>query len=85
MLWTRIKQVEENPKISSVLFQILFKMYKSGNFCLLWVMAVKNVLEGCGFAGAWENRRLPFITNHFKGILKQRIGDQFLHKNGHLK
>ena len=80
MFWTRIKQVEENPKISSVLFQILFKMYKSGNFCSPWVMAVKNVLEGCGFAGAWENQRLPFITNHSKGILKQRIGDQFLQK-----
>ena len=79
-LLERIKQVEENPKISSLLFQILLKMYKSGNFCSPWVMAVKNVLEGCGFAGAWENQRLPFSTNHFKVILKQRIRDQFLQK-----
>ena len=43
-------------------------------------MAVKNVLEGCGFAGAWENQRLPFSTNHFKVILKQRITDKFLQK-----
>ena len=40
----------------------------------------KNVLEGCGFAGAWENQRLPFSTKHFKFILKQRIRDQFLQK-----
>ena len=54
MFWARIKQVEENPKISSLLFQILLKMYKSDIFCSPWVMAVKNVLDGCGFAGAWE-------------------------------
>ena len=78
MFWARIKQVEENPK--SLLFQILLKMYKSGNFCSPWVMAVKNVLGGCGFAGASENQRLPFSTNHFKVILKQRIRDQFLQK-----
>ena len=78
MFWARIKQVEENPK--SLLFQILLKMYKSGNFCSPWVMAVKNVLGGCGFAGAWENQRLPFSTNNFKVILKQCIRDQFLQK-----
>ena len=40
MIWARIKQVKENPKISSLLFQILVKMYKSGNFCPPCVMAV---------------------------------------------
>ena len=78
MFWARIKQVEENPKISSLLFQILLKMYKNDTFCSPWVTTVKNVLEGCGFAGAWEHQRLPFSTNHFKVILQQRIRDQFL-------
>ena len=80
MFWARIKQLEENPKISSLLFQILLKMYKNGNFCSAWVMAVKNVLEGWGFAGAWEHQRLSFSTNHFEVILKQRIRDQILQK-----
>ena len=80
MFWARIKQLEGNPKISSLLFQILLEMYKNGNFCSAWVMAVKNVLEGCDFAGAWEHQRLPFSTNHFKAILKQHIRDQFLQK-----
>ena len=43
-------------------------------------MAVKNVLEGCGFVGAWEHQRFPFSKNHFKVILQQRITDQFLQK-----
>ena len=75
MFWARIKQVKENPKISSLLFQILLKMYKNGNFCSPWVMSVKNVLEGRGFAGAWEHQRLSFSTNHLKIIVKQRIRD----------
>ena len=36
MFWARIKQVEENPIISSVLFQILLKMYKNGNLKTYW-------------------------------------------------
>ena len=80
MFWARIKQVEENRKVSSLLFQILLKMYKNVNFRSPWVMAVKNVLESYGFAGAWEHQRLPFSTNHFKVILKQRIRDQFFQK-----
>ena len=78
MFWARIKKVEKNPKISSLLFQILLKMYKNDTFCSPWVTTVKNILEGCGFAGAWEHQRLPFSTNHFKVILQQRIRDQFL-------
>ena len=31
MFWARIKQVKENLKISSLLFQILLKMYKNGH------------------------------------------------------
>ena len=80
MFWARIKKAEENPKISSLLFQILLKMYKNDTFCSPWVTTVKNILEGCGFAGAWEHQRLPFSTNHFKVILQQRIRDQFLQK-----
>ena len=83
MFWARIKKVEENPKISSLLFQILLKMYKNATFCSPWVTTVKNILENCGFAGAWEHQRLPFSTNHFKVILQQRIRDQF--RNGQLK
>ena len=55
-------------------------MYKNDTFCSPWVTTVKNILEGCGFAGAWEHQRLPFSTNHFKVILQQRIRDQFLQK-----
>ena len=31
MLWARIKQVEDNPKISRLFFQILLKMVTMGN------------------------------------------------------
>ena len=43
-------------------------------------MLVKNVLEGCGFAGSLEHQPLPFSTNHFKVALKQCIREQFLQK-----
>ena len=84
MFWARIKQVEKNLKTSSLLSQILLKMYKNDTFCSPWVTTVKNVLEGCGFAGAWEHQRLPFSKKHFKVILQQRIRDQ-LFRNGQLK
>ena len=42
MFWARIKKVEENPKISSLLFQILLKMYKNDIFCSPWVTTVKT-------------------------------------------
>ena len=48
MFWGKIKQEEENPKIVSLMFQILLKMYKNDTFCSPWVTTVKNVLEGCG-------------------------------------
>ena len=47
-------------------------------------MAVKNVLEGCGFAGAWEHKRLPFSKKiQMSTTATYHVTVSF--RNGHLK
>ena len=78
MSWARIKQVEENPKISSLLFQILLKMYKNGNLKTYWKglqLYVQKVLcsEGTMFRRFYVQKVLCSEGPMFRRFYVQKV------------
>ena len=78
MFWARIYKTNSTPKLSSVLYQLLLNLYKRDIYKSPWISTVKNILDGCGFSGVWDNQFIPGSLNSFKTRLQQRIRDQFV-------
>ena len=77
MFWARISNSSSTPKLSNILYQLIFNLYNRNIYKSPWLSTVKNTLEGCGFSGVWDNQLIPGSINSFKKKLQQRIKDQF--------
>ena len=77
MFWARIYKSSSTPKLSNVLYQLIFTLYNRNIDKSAWLSTVKNTLEGCGFSGVWDNQLISESINSFKKKLQQRIKDQF--------
>ena len=77
MYWARIYKSSSTPKLSNVLYQLIFNLYNRNIYKSPWLSTVTNTLEGCGFSGVWDNQLIPESINSFKKKLQQKIKDQF--------
>ena len=85
MFWARIKQVKENPKISSLLFQILFKMYKNDTFCTPWVTTVKKTYWKVVVLQALGNTNVSHLEKTILKSYYSNVSRTNSIKNGQLK
>ena len=76
MFWARIYESSSTPKLSNVLYQLIFNLYNRNIYRGPWLSTVKNTLLGCGFSGVWDNQLIPESINSFEKKLQQRIKDQ---------
>ena len=77
MFWARIYKSISTPKLSTVLYQLLFNLYNQNIYKSPWLSTVKNTLVRCGFSGVWDNQLIPESINSFKKKLQQRIKHHF--------
>ena len=77
MFRARIYKSSSTPKLSNVLYQLIFNLYNRNIYKSPWLSTVKNTLEGCVFSGVWDNQLIPESIKSFKKKLQQRIKDKF--------
>ena len=51
ILGARIYKSSSTPKLSNVLYQLIFNLYNRNTYMSPWLSTVKNTLEGCVFSG----------------------------------
>ena len=76
IFWEK-KQVDENPKISSLLFQILLKMYKKRQFLQL------RTYWKVGFAQALGNTNVFHLVQTILKSYYSNVSGNNVFKNGH--
>ena len=75
--WSKLVS-DNNNKISSMLYRLLYTMDRENMFSSNWIITVKNLLNNCGFTEYWTNQSFPNSLNWFKETVKQRINDQYV-------
>ena len=73
MFWANLSKPCNTPKLSTLLFRLLF--FKSP-----WIKAIEEIVKGCGFPGIWESQVIPCSLECFKLKIKQNLKDQFFQK-----
>ena len=67
----------EDSKLSSILYQLMFKLYDINPSKFKWIKYIKSILDDCGLSYMWTNQ-LPIDRNSLKSIVKQQLVDQFI-------
>ena len=80
MFWANICQDSEKPKISNLMYKLLYRLNKENVYKSPWLNCVKTILEDCGFPGIWGSQVIPCSKECFKQQIKQRLFDQFRQK-----
>ena len=80
MFWANICQDSEKPKISNLMYKLLYRLNEENVYKSPWLNCVKTILEDCGFPGIWVSQVIPCSKEWFKQQIKQRLFDQFIQK-----
>ena len=66
MFWVSICQYTEKPKISNLMYKLLYKLNEENVCKSFWLDSVKTILEDCGFPGIWGSQVIPCSEECFK-------------------
>ena len=80
MFWANICQYSDKPKISNLMYKLLYKLNEENVYQSPWLNCVKTILEDCGFPGIWGSKVIPCSKERFKQQLKQTLFDQLRQK-----
>ena len=80
MFWANICQDSEKPKISNLMYKLLYKLNKENVYKSPWLNCVETILKDCGFSGIWGSQVTPYSKKCFKQQIKQRLFNQFRQK-----
>ena len=51
MFWANMSKPCNTPKLSTLLFRLLFKLYNANIFKSPWIKSIEEIVEVCGFPG----------------------------------
>ena len=74
--WANICQDTEKPKISNLMYKLLYKFSLKNVYKSPWLNCVKTILQDCGFPGIWGSQVISCSKEYFKQQIKQRLLDQ---------
>ena len=74
--WANICQDTEKPKISNLMYKLLYKFSEKNVYKSPWLNCVEMILKDCGFPGIWGSQVIPCSKEYFKQQIKQRLLDQ---------
>lgn len=74
--WTKLLDFNSN-KLSSMVYQVQYRLYKQGKCKSKWFDNVKNLIMSNGYSNVWISQ-YEFNRNWFRLAFKQKLTDQFL-------
>ena len=77
--WSKLVDIDNNNKLSSVLYKYSFLKLSRDRCQMPWLKAVKEILDNCGFSYIWMNQN-NINTKWLSLAIKQNLCDQFQQK-----
>ena len=77
--WYKLTCVENKNKLSSITYNLLYKLHSNGRHMNGYISFVKNTLIDIGLPGVWENQKtIKMDILWFKNYIKSTLQSQFI-------
>lgn len=75
MYWNSL--LTNSSKLSSIMYNLMLKLYNSNPTKFRWISFIKSTLDHCGLSFIWHDQ-IPFDKTLLKSTVKQKLVDQFI-------